>query len=33
MKFYTEPTHKLPIEGEFDIIVVGSGPAGASEAV
>ena len=30
MKLYTEPSREIPVEGEFDIIVAGSGPAGAS---
>ncbi len=33
MKFYTEPARELPVEGEYDVIVAGSGPAGASAAV
>ncbi len=33
MKYYTEPTRELPVEGEYDVIVAGSGPAGASAAV
>ena len=33
MKFYTESTRKIPIEGEYDVIVAGSGPAGATAAI
>ena len=33
MNFYTEPARNLPVEGEFDVIVAGSGPAGASAAI
>ncbi|MCR5783311.1 MAG: FAD-dependent oxidoreductase [Clostridia bacterium] len=33
MKYYTESARQLPVEGEFDVIVAGSGPAGASAAV
>lgn len=33
MKFYTEPAREIPVEGEYDVIVAGSGPAGACAAV
>ncbi len=33
MKYYTEPARELPVEGEYDVIVAGSGPAGASAAI
>ena len=33
MKFYDEPARKLPVAGEYDVIVAGSGPAGASAAI
>ncbi len=33
MKLYTEPSREIPVEGGFDIIVAGSGPAGASAAI
>ncbi|MBQ3864370.1 MAG: FAD-dependent oxidoreductase [Clostridia bacterium] len=32
-KYYTEPERKIPIAGEADVLVVGSGPAGFSAAV
>jgi len=33
MKTYTESARELPIAGEYDVIVAGSGPAGVSAAV
>ena len=33
MKTFTEPARELPVAGEYDVIVAGSGPAGASAAV
>ena len=33
MKTYTEAARELPVAGDFDVIVAGSGPAGASAAV
>ncbi len=33
MKTYAEPGRELPVAGEYDVIVAGSGPAGASAAV
>lgn len=33
MRFYTEPARELPVGEEYDVIVAGSGPAGASAAV
>ena len=33
MNYYTEPARELPVEGEYDVIVAGSGPAGASAAI
>ncbi len=33
MKTYLEPAKELPIKGEYDVIVAGSGPAGLAAAV
>ena len=33
MKTFTEAARELPVAGEYDVIVAGSGPAGASAAV
>lgn len=33
MEFYTEPSRQLPIAGEYDVIVAGSGPAGVIAAI
>ena len=33
MKTYFEPGRELPVAGEYDVIVAGSGPAGASAAI
>ena len=33
MKFYTEQQRDIPVEGEYDVIVAGSGPAGACAAI
>ena len=33
MKTFSEPARELPVAGEYDVIVAGSGPAGASAAV
>ncbi len=33
MEFYNEPARDLPVAGEYDVIVAGSGPAGVSAAI
>lgn len=33
MDYYTEEARKLPVEGKYDVIVAGSGPAGACAAI
>lgn len=33
MNFYTEPSKKIPIKSEVDVLVIGGGPAGFSAAI
>ena len=33
MKYYVEPSKKLPVKAEVDVLVLGAGPAGFSAAV